>query len=168
MVNKKTVWGVTNIALRLLVICLVVAALTALVFAVTKEPIRKGEEKRKAEAISLIFADCATYTEVDFAADGVNALYEVYDANGALIGRCVDYTGESDYGGDVNMMIGVGADGKVTRLQVLSHSETYIARYLDENNCYTGALLSGGATMSYNAIQNAIGAIEALQLGGAV
>lgn len=168
MVNKKTVWGITNIALRLLAVCLVVAALTALVFVITKDPIAKGEEQRKDAAIRTLFVDCDRYAEAELKADGVNALYEVYGANGALIGFCVDYTGESAYGGDVNMMVGVGADGKVTRLQVLSHAETFINRYLDDQNCYTGAELQGGATMSYDAIRNAILAIEALGMGGAV
>ena len=168
MVNKKTVWGVTNIALRLLVICLAVAALTALVYAVTKDPIEEGERARKEEAIRLIFTEADSFTEdASIVLDGANAVYAVTDASGARLGFCVDYTGNSDYGGAVNMMIGVGADGKVVGLQVISHAETFIDRYLDDNSRYTGigeaygADLSAGATMSYNAIRNAIDAVEA-------
>ena len=167
MVNKKTVWGVTNIALRLLVICLAVAALTALVYAVTKDPIAQGERARKEEAIRLIFTEADRFTEdASIVLDGANAVYAVLDANGKQLGYCVDYTGSSDYGGAVNMMIGVGNGGKVTGLQVISHAETFIDRYLDDNSRYTGigeaygADLSAGATMSYNAIRNAIDAVE--------
>lgn len=175
MVNKKTVWGVCNIALRLLTICLVVAALAALVYAVTFEPIAEGEQARKEAAIRLIFAEADGFEEdTTIQIPGVNAAFAVKDADGAVLGYCVDYTGSSDYGGDVNMMIGVSPEGKVIGLQVLSHAETFIDRYLDDNNCYTGigkpdgADMSAGATMSYNAIRNAIAAIEAMQWGGAV
>lgn len=166
MVNKKTVWGVTNIALRLLVICLAVAALTALVYGVTKDPIADGERKSKEAAIRNIFADYGSSEEIELAADGFQAVYAVYDASAAHIGWCVDYVGTSDYGGDVSMMIGVGTDGRVNGVQVINHAETFIDRYLDGKNCYTGigqphgADLSAGATMSYNAIRNAITAVE--------
>jgi len=86
MVNKKTVWAVTNIALRLLVICLVVAALTALIYAVTKEPIEKGDRARKEEAIRNIFVDFGSYAADDLTADGFNEVYRVYNADAALIG----------------------------------------------------------------------------------
>ena len=167
MVSKKTVWGVANIALRLLVICLAVAALTALVYTVTKDPIESGERARKEDAIRLIFAEADSFTEdKTVTLDGANAVYAVSDASGALLGFCVDYTGNSDYGGAVNMMIGVGVDGKVNGLQVISHAETFIDRYLDGDSRYTGigkdygADLSAGATMSYQAIRNAIDAVQ--------
>ena len=174
MVNKKTVWSVSNIALRLLAVCLVVAALTALVYSCTKDPIAEGDRLRKEAAIRNIFATCSSYEEIDLTADGFNAVYQVFDDDGNALGWCVDYTGTSDYGGDVNMMIGAGLDGKVNGVQIISHSETFIDRYLDGDQSYTGvdlpygSDLSAGATMSYNAIRNAIAAVEAQQLGGAV
>jgi electron transport complex protein RnfG len=161
MVDRKTVGGVVNITLRLLVICLVVAALTALVYAVTVDPIAKGESARKESAIRGIFAEAASFAETELMGDGINAVYRVSDGEAKEIGWCVDYTGSSEYGGAVNMMIGVGRDGKVLGLQVISHGETFMDRYLDENGRYTGAELSAGATFSYNAIRNAIAAVEA-------
>ena len=161
MVNKKTVKSVTSITLRLLLICLVVAALTALVYAITQKPIASGERTRKENAIRAIFADAASFSETDMTGEGINAVYRVSDALAQHLGWCVDYTGNSDYGGAVNMMIGVGLDGKVTGLQVISHAETFMDRYLDKNGRYTGADLSAGATLSYNAIRDAIRATEA-------
>lgn len=160
MVNKKTVWSVANITLRLLAICLVVAGLTALVYAVTLKPIQKGERERKEQAIRGIFANAASFGETEMTGDGINAVYKVSDAEAQMVGWCVDYTGNSDYGGAVNMMIGVGLDGKVTGVQIISHGETFMDRYLDENGRYTGADVSAGATMSYNAIRDAIRAVE--------
>ena len=168
MQNKKAMTYTVNIMLRLLVICLVVAALTALVYAVTKAPIAAGERARKEAAIRTIFPEADTFTE-DYSVTGAgfNAVYAVTDANEAPLGWCVDYTGTSDYGGDVNMMVGVSAARRVIGVQIISHSETFIDRYLDDDNRYTGVDtergddLSAGATMSYNAIRNAIEAVEA-------
>ena len=167
MVNKKTIWSVCNIGLRLLIICLAVAALTALVYAVTEKSIAEGERARKEDAIRLIFADAADFAEdPTVVGEGVNAAYAVTDAAGVSLGWCVDYTGNSQYGGDVSMMIGVTPNGKVNGVQVIGHAETFIDRYLDEKKRYTGidqprgGDLSAGATMSYEAIRNAMEAVE--------
>ena len=167
--NKEAVLFTLNITLRLLAICLAVAALVALVFTVTKDPIAEGDRARKEEAIRTLFADAASFdTDSTLQGDGVNEVYRVKNAAGVTIGLCIDYTGVSEYGGDVNMMVGVDPSGRVIGLQVISHAETFIDRYTDENGCYTGidqpdgADVSAGATMSYRAIREAIHAIEAL------
>lgn len=173
MANNKSALHIISVGARLLAVCLVVAALVALVYAVTKGPIADGEKKRKEDAIRGIFADCDTFEEQkDVGADGVNAVFRVYDKDKNLLGYCVDYTGKSDYGGDVAMMIGVDTANKVTGVQIISHSETFIDRYLDDNKMYTGvesergADISAGATLSYNAIRNAMQAVIDLHLGG--
>ncbi len=161
------------VALKLLLICLVVAGLTALVFAVTKGPIEQGERARKEEAIRRIFPEAKSFTELSLEAEGVRAAYRVCDASGELLGYCVDYAGNSDYGGAVDMMIGVTPQRKIAGLQVISHAETFIDRYLDAGNLYTGTELprgedlSAGATLSYDAIRNAMEAVLALDFGGA-
>ena len=167
----RAVWRVTW---RLLAVCLVVTALTALVFEITKGPIESGERTRKENAIRLIFSELDSFTEdKSISGEGVIAVYEVKDADGQLLGFCVDYIGNSDYGGEMNMMVGVSPAGKVIGLQVISHSETFMDRYLDGDGCYTGVNLprgsdvSAGATLSYNGLRNAIEAIEKL-FGGAV
>ena len=167
--NKAAVLSVLNITWRLLVICLAVAALVALVFEITEEPIAEGERSRKEEAIRVIFADAHSAEEAKgIESERINAVYTVKNEKGELIGHCVDYVGVSDYGGDVNMMIGIGVDGKVVGLQIISHAETFIDRYTDENGCYTGigkpygTDVSAGATMSYRAIRDAITEMERL------
>ena len=110
---------VVRVTWRLLAVCLVVAALTAAVFAVTKEPIESGERARKEEAMRLFFPELSTYAEEKTTASGVNALYLVKDKDGGALGWCVDFSGNSDYGGEVAMMIGVSLEGKVTGLQLV-------------------------------------------------
>ena len=165
----STVWRVTW---RLLLICLVVSALTAAVFTLTKGPIAAGERARKEEAMRLFFPTLAGFEQqTGIVADGVNAVYLVKNEAGEPLGLCVDYTGSSDYGGEMNMMLGVSPEGKVTGVQIISHAETFLDRYTDQNGCYTGVDvprgedLSAGATLSYNAIRNAIEAVEAV-MGG--
>ena len=168
--NKATVLSVLNVTWRLLVICLAVAALVALVFEVTKGPIARDELTRKENAVRAIFPETATMEEGKTVVDDdrVNAVYDVKNAQDAFIGWCVDFVGTSDYGGDVGMMIGVAPDGKVVGVQVINHSETFIDRYTDDAGMYTGigqpygADVSAGATMSYNALRNAIADVEEL------
>ena len=96
MENKKSALHIAAVGAKLLVICLVVAALVALVHAVTKDPIDKGEQKRKQDAIEAIFPAVASFEQQEgVTADGVNAVYRVYDADKNLLGFCVDYTGKS-------------------------------------------------------------------------
>ena len=162
--------AVLNVTWRLLVICLAVAALVALVFEITKGPIADGEITRKEEAVRAIFPETDTMEEgkTQLKDDRVNAVYDVKNAAGVFIGWCVDYVGTSEYGGDVSMMIGVAPNGKVVGLQVISHAETFIDRYTDDKGMYTGigqpygADISAGATMSYNALRQAIDAVEDL------
>ena len=164
--NKGAVSSSINIAARLLIVCLAVAALVALVFTVTKNPIAEGEKQRKEDSIRMLFADAASFEAIPLKADGVNEAFRVENAEGAVIGFCVDYTGTSEYGGDVNMMIAVTPNGKVSGVKIISHSETYMDRYTDDNGFYTGvskpygADVSSGATLSYRAIRNAILAVE--------
>ena len=132
--SNKSALHIISVGARLLAVCLVVAALVALVYAVTKDPIAKGEQERKESAIREIFPACAAFEEKDVRADGVNAVFSVYDQDRNLLGYCVDYTGKSDYGGDVSMMIGVDAADKITGVQIISHSETFIDRYLNDKN----------------------------------
>ncbi len=168
--NKAAVLSVLNVTWRLLVICLAVAALVALVFEVTKGPIAKDELARKENAVRAIFPETATMAEGQTVVDDdrVNAVYDVKNAQGTFIGWCVDFVGTSDYGGDVGMMVGVAPDGKVIGVQVINHSETFIDRYTDDTGMYTGidqpygADVSAGATMSYNALRNAITDVEEL------
>ena len=45
------------------------------------------------------------------------------DADGSIVGRV--YTAAAKgYGGTVGVMVGIGADGKITGIEILSHSET--------------------------------------------
>lgn len=172
--RKNDILHLLSVSARLLIICMVVAGLVAAVYALTEDPIQKGEEERKEAALFAAMPGAHSYAlhkETLPDISGVNAVYDMKDEAGNLLGFCVDFTGYSAYGGDIGMMISLGTDGSVRSVAVLSHSETFIDRYLDADGYYTGVQsergsdLSAGATLSYNAIRNAMQSVLQLGLG---
>lgn len=152
----KTVKQIAKIALPLTVICVVCACLLALVNGFTSKVISANEMKKKEEAVKNLVDDFKSFevyeTEKD---DGVNEVYLVTKNDGTKV-FCVDVTSVSKYGGDVNMMVSVSADGEALDAQVISHSETFISKYTDSNGKYTKIDCISGATYSYNAISDAM------------
>ncbi len=116
--NKKEP-GIGMLAVILLVICAVCSLLLGLVNAVTKDRIDQiAVEKQRAAMQEVLPAD--NYTEVDYT--GGNALVAaVYSAGDA--GYVVQVK-PSGFGGELDMMVGVAADGTVSGVSVVSHSET--------------------------------------------
>lgn len=111
--------------ITLFVICLIVSALLAGTNALTKEPIAANELKKSQEAMSAVCPDAVSF-------EGEKGLeIEVYKAlneSGEVIGCAIPVISKG-YGGDVQVMVGIAfegetAIGKVTGVEILSHSET--------------------------------------------
>ncbi len=162
----KSFKQIIKTALPLLIICTVTAILLATVNALTVPTISENERLQKEEAIKFLIPDLTEFKEID-APDGINALYEVKCSDGKLE-YCADVTSKSRYGGDVSMMVAVFHDGNAS-VKIISHSETYIDRYLDSDGKYSGADAIAGATYSYEAISDgikaAVAAVDALKDG---
>lgn len=111
-------------AVSLFVICFVVTALLAITNKFTQPQIEKlsieTENKTKAEVLTEAdsFSDAIKYT-----LDGVQYQYYEGTASGEKIGY-VFATSSKGYGGDIDVMVGVSTDGKVTGVSILSISET--------------------------------------------
>lgn len=111
-------------AVSLFVICLVVTALLAVTNKFTQPRIEKlaadTENKTKAEVLSSAdsFSEAQTYE-----LQGVQ--YEYYEglASGEKAGYVIS-TSAKGYGGDIDVMVGIGNDGRVTGVSILSISET--------------------------------------------
>lgn len=111
-------------AVSLFLICLVVTALLAVTDKFTQPQIEKlaieTENKTKAEVLTGAdsFSDAKTYEQ-----DGVT--YEYYEGmcNGSMVGY-VFSTSAKGYGGDIDVMVGIGTDGLVQGVSILSISET--------------------------------------------
>ncbi|MDY3845684.1 MAG: FMN-binding protein [Eubacteriales bacterium] len=152
---KKNLIFILKTALPLIVICAVCAALLAAANAVTSPIIDENAAKEKVAAIKNLLPDTDSYEEISVDAKGINSLYLVKLSDGSNA-YCVDVTAKSKYGGDVNMMVSVfsGESIKAVDAQIISHSETFISKYIDEDGKYTGIDVISGATYSFNAIKD--------------
>ncbi len=107
--------------ITLFVICLVATVLLGLTNSVTEPIIAKLAEETELKSRQIVFADAVSFgeqTEVN-GAKVVAAL----DENNEIIGHVVVNTAKG-YGGDISVMTGVDAEGKVTGVNILSHAET--------------------------------------------
>lgn len=113
--------------LKLLIIASSVVLILALVNYVTKDKIAENNAKKINAAIEAMFPN-STSEEISYTglsdADKktVENIYAVKQ-DGYLSGYCfnIKVTG---FGGEINMIVGIGTDGKVVDTDVISHSET--------------------------------------------
>lgn len=105
----------------LFVICLVATFLLGMTNSVTAPIIEKLAEETEIKSRQIVFADAASFGE-ETEADGTS-IVAALDENGNVIGHVVVNTAKG-YGGDISVMTGVDADGKVTGVNILSHAET--------------------------------------------
>lgn len=126
--------GIVKNALILFVIAVILSALLGVVNELTKDRIVEQKAKEKAEAYAAVFNEAAAF-EADDAltaalADAgtdtsvIEDALVAKDASGNALGIVVNITNSEGYGGDINMSIGVTADGTLTGFKVVSNSET--------------------------------------------
>lgn len=106
--------------ISLFLICIVVAALLAGTNELTKGPIAEIQAKTAAEAMQSVCPEAESF-------EGEKGIeleaYRGLDASGNTVGFAIpsSYKG---YGGDIEIMVGFGADGTVTGVEILSCEET--------------------------------------------
>ena len=106
-------------AIVLLLIAGIAAALLGLVSEVTKEPIALQEQMTLNASMTAVMPDASAFEQLEIEPTGsVTAAYKA--DNGGL----VITTAPGGFGGAVNTMVGIGADGVVTGVRVTGHSET--------------------------------------------
>ncbi len=104
------------LALKLFVICLVVAlGLSALNY-VTKPIIDELNETKKAEAMQSVLPDCELIKLNDSVYIGME--------NGEIEGYAVNVITPEGYGGNIELIVGFDADFNVTGVEYISMSET--------------------------------------------
>lgn len=120
----------------LTVITLVSGLLLGLSYEVTKDPIAQSEENAKREAWQAVFpdADLTAFEETDVDTDvadqviadlGIDAtIDEVCTVDGGDTGYVITATDSEGYGGDIQVVVGITADGTVSGISFLSISET--------------------------------------------
>lgn len=133
-------------AVSLFIICLVVTALLAVTNMVTAPKIDELAAERQNEAKKVVLSDAESFSdEKTVEKDGVQyTYYEGLSQSEEKIGY-VFLTSAKGYGGDIDIMVGIGNDGSVKGVTVLSISETaglgmnakndkFLNQYKDKNS----------------------------------
>ena len=162
--------------LILTAITVVAGLLLGVVYGVTKDPIAKAQEEAKQEAFRSVLSDAETFeSDTEFDADAASALLK---ENGYTSDDISEVAEGKDYGGDIDISVGIREDGTVTGIEMLSISETaglgmkakeadFKDQFKDKNVekfTYTKTGESGddmidaisGATITTNAVTNAV------------
>ena len=120
----------------LTVITLVSGLLLGLVYEITKEPIANAQEQAKREAWQAVFPDASqdAFEQIDVDGDvaaqvikdlGMSgSIDEVCAVDGGDTGYVITVTDGEGYGGDIQITVGITADGTVSGVSFLSISET--------------------------------------------
>lgn len=110
-------------AVALFIICVVATALLALTNSVTSGKIAQNASEKETASRAEVLPEAKSFDEVQaFGESGVT-----YCAGKNEAGEKIGYVFTSSakgYGGDVLVMTGVDKDGKITGVNILSHSET--------------------------------------------
>lgn len=114
---------IAKLAITLLVITAVASLLLGVVYSMTKPTIDARAEQTKRESMAQVMEGATEFTQVQFnATEGVTDVNAAYNGT-ELVGYCVQ-VGPSGFGGVIDMMVGVSADGSVTGVSILNHGET--------------------------------------------
>jgi electron transport complex protein RnfG len=111
----------------LFVITLVAAALLGSVYALTKEPIRLAELKKKNDAIKVVVPgyDNEPSQEVKrIFMDGDSIYLYTARKEGKILGTAVETFTKEGFGGLIKLMVGFAPDGTIIDIAVLKQSET--------------------------------------------
>ena len=167
--------------------------LLGIVYDITKEPIAEAQENTKQEAFRSVLADASSFETVEdfdasealsllkengYTSDEITEIAEGIDGSGETIGYVINVMSHEAYDGDLEVSVGIAADGTVTSIEMLSISETaglgmkadeadFKDQFKDkkvEKFSYTKSGESGddkidaisGATITTNAVTNAV------------
>ncbi len=124
-----------RIVIAICLIAIVSGALLGAVYAITKDPIRETEERKKQESYQAVLPDADTYEEKEFSESEKKALEDSGISGVTLESRVLakkgnDITGQiwivtshEGYAGDIRMAVGL-KEGKVSGVEMLKIGET--------------------------------------------
>ncbi|MEZ5073169.1 MAG: RnfABCDGE type electron transport complex subunit G [Bacteroidales bacterium] len=111
----------------LVVVTLVAAGLLGSVYALTKEPIRLAELRKKNEAIAVVVPgfDNEPSAEVrKLPVEGDTLYFYTARKGDEILGTAVETFTGIGFSGEFKLMVGFDPEGKITDIAVISHSET--------------------------------------------
>ncbi len=113
------------LSLVLFVISAVVALLLAFTHSVTKDKIAENTLKEQLQAKQEVLQEAFDFLDVEFKDETglVRSLSQGVSGDGKHVGWVANVV-PSGYGGAIDVMVGIGLDGNLTGVKVVSHSET--------------------------------------------
>ena len=107
-----------------MVITIVSGGVLGFIYGLTKPAIDKVEENKNIQAINEVLK-----TDVAIATTEAKVIEDLtynlaYDANGNFIGAAVKTYSMNGFGGKIELMVGMLADGVINKVSVLSQAET--------------------------------------------
>ncbi len=107
----------------LLVISVIVALILSFTNSITADKIAENTQKEQDAAKKEVLAEAKVFEDVKYADDLIKAVFKGKDEMGAPVGWCVNVA-PNGYGGEIDIMVGITADGKLSGIKVVSNSET--------------------------------------------
>ena len=120
--KKMKIKDVLIPTIALFLICLVATSLLAYTNSVTKDKIAQISVEKEMSSRTLVLPEGKTFGDTKENENGVTYC-EAKDENGKSVGY-VFTCGAKGYGGTVGVMVGISADGEITGVEIISHSET--------------------------------------------
>ncbi|MBR3587974.1 MAG: FMN-binding protein [Clostridia bacterium] len=108
-------------AITLFLIAAICTAILAVTDSVTAPKIAENNAQTEIAARQLVFKDAKAFSDVKTVEEA--SYVEALDETGTVIGY-VFTTSSKGYGGEIKIMTGIGADGKVTGMEILAIEET--------------------------------------------
>lgn len=111
----------------LIVVTLVAAGLLGSIYALTKEPIRLAELKKKTEAIQAVVPAFNNNPSEEFVKVGAHGdSLTIYTAtmDSVLVGTAVESFTNIGFSGLIKLMVGFAPDGSIIDVAVIKHEET--------------------------------------------
>ena len=125
MAKKKS--SFFNMVSTLIVVTLLAAGLLGSVYALTKEPIRLAELKKKTEAIQAVVPAFNNNPSEEYEKLGVDGdSITIYTAtmDSVLVGTAVETFTNIGFSGLIKLMVGFAPDGSIVDIAVIKHEET--------------------------------------------
>lgn len=108
-----------NMVLMLFVIALVCSAAVAVVYDVTKEPIKRAQEQKVVDALRMVLPAFESVEEME-EREGVY----VATKGDEVVGYAIEGTSPNGFNGNVSLMVGYTAEGTIYNIEVLAQAET--------------------------------------------
>jgi electron transport complex protein RnfG len=116
-----------NMVVTLVVVTLVAAGLLGTIYALTKEPIRLAELKKKNEAIQVVvpgFDNEPSQEVKKLYMDGDTLYFYTARKGDQVLGTAVETFTKQGFNGEFKLMVGFKEDGTIIDIAVVSHGET--------------------------------------------